>query len=57
MVILSVCWRWFSTRRWGRHMFAIGGNEHAAKLTGVTVSRVKFQAYVLCALTAALRAS
>ena len=39
---------------WGRHMFAIGGNEHAATLTGVPVKRLKLQAYVVCSLTAAI---
>ena len=39
---------------WGRHMFAIGGNEQAATLTGVPVKRLKLQAYIVCALTAAL---
>ena len=39
---------------WGRHVFAIGGNEDAANLTGIPVRRVKFQAYVLCSLSAAL---
>jgi len=41
---------------WGRHIFAIGGNEQAANLTGVPVRRVKLQAYVLCSLSAALAA-
>src|SRR5438552_17884106 len=27
--------------RFGRHVFAIGGNEHAATLTGVPVKRIK----------------
>ncbi|HKN27586.1 MAG TPA: ABC transporter permease [Roseiarcus sp.] len=39
---------------WGRHVFAIGGNEQAANLTGVPVKRVKLQAYVLCSMSAAL---
>ena len=39
---------------WGRHLFAIGGNEEAAKLTGVPVARVKLQAYIFSALTAAI---
>jgi ribose transport system permease protein len=39
---------------WGRHLFAIGGNEQAARLTGVPVNRVKLQAYIFCALTAAI---
>ena len=41
---------------WGWHIFAIGGNEHAANLTGVPVKRLKVQAYVLCSLSAALAA-
>jgi ribose transport system permease protein len=41
---------------WGRHVFAIGGNEQAANLTGVAVARVKIQSYVLCSLSAALAA-
>jgi ribose transport system permease protein len=41
---------------WGRHIFAIGGNEAAANLTGVPVARVKIQAYVLCSLSAAFAA-
>ena len=41
---------------WGQHIFAIGGNESAANLTGVPVTRVKIQAYVLCSLSAAFAA-
>lgn len=41
---------------WGRHLYAIGGNEGAARLAGVPVNRIKLQAYVLCALTAAIAA-
>ncbi len=41
---------------WGRHLFAIGGNEHAAQLTGVPVVRVKMQAYIFCSLCAAIAA-
>ncbi len=29
---------------WGRHIFAIGGNEQAANLSGVPVKRLKVQA-------------
>ena len=39
---------------WGRHLYAIGGNEHAARLTGVPVDRIKFQAYMFSAFTAAI---
>jgi ribose transport system permease protein len=41
---------------WGRHLYSIGGNEQAARLTGVPVDRVKLQAYVLSGFTAAVAA-
>ncbi|TXL72807.1 ABC transporter permease [Vineibacter terrae] len=41
---------------WGRHLYAIGGNEAAARLAGVPVNRIKLQAYILCALTSAIAA-
>ena len=36
----------------GRHVFAIGGNEKAAEMTGVNVVRVKISVYVISALAA-----
>lgn len=44
----------FMFKPWGRHLFAIGGNENAARLTGVPVDRIKFQAYVFSAFTASV---
>ena len=38
--------------RFGRHVFAIGGNEHAATLTGVPVRPIKVAVYVISALSA-----
>lgn len=39
---------------YGRHIYAIGSNAEAARLTGVRVNRDKVLAYVLCGFTAAL---
>ncbi|PVE21639.1 sugar ABC transporter permease [Microvirga sp. KLBC 81] len=36
----------------GRHVFALGGNEKAAALTGIAVERVKIAVYILSALSA-----
>jgi ribose transport system permease protein len=44
----------FNFTAWARHLFAIGGNEQAARLTGVPVDWVKFQAYVFSAFTASI---
>jgi ribose transport system permease protein len=42
----------FRWTTWGRHVFAIGGNEAAANLTGVPVRRVKVSVYMACGLCA-----
>lgn len=39
---------------WGKHVFALGSNERAAKLTGVPVERVKISVYVVAALFAGI---
>jgi len=38
----------------GRHVYAIGGNEEAARLSGINVSRAKLKVYALCGLLAGL---
>jgi len=50
-LIAGFVFRWTG---WGRHIFAIGGNEHAAVLTGVPVKRIKVGVYVISALTAGI---
>jgi len=42
----------FKWSRWGRHLFAVGGNEAAAGMTGVRVARVKLSVYMFSAFTA-----
>jgi len=42
--------------RFGRYVFAIGGNEQAAMLTGVPVRQVKVAVYVISALSAGVAA-
>lgn len=34
--------------RAGRHLYAVGGNENAARASGIKVGRVKMMAYTLC---------
>lgn len=51
MVLTALAFHW---TRWGRYLFAIGGNERAATLTGVPVKAVKVGVYMFCALCAGL---
>ncbi len=46
----------FRSKAWGRHLYAIGGNEQAARLTGVNVDLIKFQVYVFSAFCASVSA-
>lgn len=39
---------------WGRHLLALGGNEEAARFSGVPTARLTILAYVICSLTAGL---
>ncbi len=47
---------WFMLRytRWGNRLYAVGGDEQVAKLSGVRTHRVLIGAHVLCAMAAAL---
>lgn len=40
--------------RFGRYLYAIGGNEHAATLTGVPVRNIKVAVYMISSLSAGL---
>ena len=40
--------------RFGRYVFAIGGNEHAAVLTGVPVRKIKVIVYMISSLSAGI---
>ncbi len=44
----------FKWTRWGQHIFAMGGNEQAAKLTGIAVKQLKVSVYVFSAVTAGI---
>jgi ribose transport system permease protein len=51
LLIAGFALRW---TRWGRRLFAIGGNERAAMLTGVPVKATKLSVYVFCSLCAGI---
>ncbi|WP_149240460.1 ABC transporter permease [Dyadobacter sp. 32] len=38
----------------GRYMYAVGGNEPAARASGIRVSRVKMWVYIICGLLSAM---
>ena len=40
--------------RWGRYVYAVGGNEAAARASGIDVGRIKLSAYLVCGACAGL---
>lgn len=50
-LIFGFAFRWTG---WGRYIFAIGGNQHAATLTGVPVRKIKVSVYMISALMAGI---
>jgi ribose transport system permease protein len=50
-IVTSLALHW---TKWGRYLYAIGGNERAAVLTGVPVKSVKISVYMFVAFTAGL---
>jgi simple sugar transport system permease protein/D-xylose transport system permease protein len=54
-VVLVLVLHYALTRtQWGRSVFAVGGNEEAARRAGVNVTRVYLSVFVLCSTLAAL---
>ena len=51
MLTVGLLFRW---TRWGRYLFAIGGNERAATSTGVPVKRIKVSVYMFSSLCAGM---
>ena len=54
LVCVIVSWILLSRLRWGRYLYAIGGNEEAARLSGVPVTAMKILAYGAAGLFAAV---
>jgi D-xylose transport system permease protein len=55
LVVLVVALNYALTRtRWGRSMFAVGGNREAARRSGINVRRIYLSAFMLCSTLATL---
>jgi D-xylose transport system permease protein len=53
--VLLVFWTYVLRRtRFGRHVYAIGGNEEAARRAGINVDRIKIACFAICSLMAAV---
>ncbi|MDQ0322720.1 D-xylose transport system permease protein [Pararhizobium capsulatum DSM 1112] len=55
LVALAIILNYALTKtKWGRSMFAVGGNREAARRSGINVRRIYLSAFMLCSTLAAL---
>jgi fructose transport system permease protein len=51
LLLYVVAWYGLTQTGWGRHVYAVGDNREAARLTGINTDRVLFGVYVIAGLT------
>ena len=56
LALYAVAWYALAQTAWGRHVYAVGGNPEAARLTGIGVSRLLLSVYMLAGLMSGLAA-
>ncbi|MCT6517864.1 ribose ABC transporter permease [Proteus vulgaris] len=54
MIVFLSAWYLLHHTRLGRYIYALGGNESATRLSGISVDKIKIIVYSLCGLLAAL---
>jgi fructose transport system permease protein len=51
LVLYALAWYGLSQTAWGRHVYAVGDNPEAARLTGIKTKRVLLGVYTIAGLT------
>lgn len=55
VVGLLIFFSWLATRTpWGRHVYAVGGNEEAARRAGINVTRIKVTVFMISSTLAGM---
>jgi D-xylose transport system permease protein len=55
VIVLLIFWSFMLGRtRWGRHVYAVGGNAEAARRAGINVDRIRISVFMICSGMAAL---
>lgn len=54
LIVLLVAWYTLSQTRFGRYVYALGGNEDSARLSGINTNKIKTLIYVISGVTAAI---
>lgn len=54
IVVFAICAYILTQTRYGRYVYAVGGNEDSARLSGISVNNVKTWVYIISGITAAI---
>jgi D-xylose transport system permease protein len=55
ILVLLIAWSMLLSRtRFGRYVYAVGGNPEATRRSGVSLTRIRVLAFTLCGLTAGI---
>ncbi|MBP5443918.1 MAG: sugar ABC transporter permease YjfF [Treponema sp.] len=54
IVVVILLWAMLKWTRFGRNLYAVGGNSESALMLGINVRRTQFFAYVLCGILAGI---
>ncbi|MEW9550240.1 ABC transporter permease [Nonomuraea sp. NPDC050783] len=54
LAVVAVCWVLLSRTTFGRRVYAIGGNEEAARLSGIRTGQIKVAVFAISGVCAAL---
>lgn len=54
VILYALAWGYLTYTPWGRQIYAVGGNESAARLSGIKVNRVRTGAFVIAGALSAL---
>ena len=54
LLVVLLLWAMLKWTRFGRNLYAVGGNTESALMLGINVRRTQFFAYVLCGLLAGI---
>lgn len=46
-IVFGLAWWILNRTRFGRYIYAVGGNAHAAKTSGINVGRIRFSVYAI----------
>lgn len=54
IIVFGIAFYILSQTRYGRYLYALGGNEDSARLSGINTDKIKTLVYVICGAAAAL---